>query len=284
MAFHFVIQESFKAAGPVGSEAIVQTGSGGGDCGYPFAIGQSYLIYADQGPDGNLRTGICSPTHPAVMAAAVIRELRALRDHKPLDAIFGIIGQAPRGSGFDSLPEFKPLSGVPVHATSSDGATYSTQTDASGVFAFASPSSGDYRVESELPSGYAPSPAPREVEITTPGFGCRIEQLARPGGLIQGTVRNSAGEPLAGFVTVQPANPEDARAARLRGGLPGFTVGPDGKFFLTPLPPDRYLLVFHPQLNGQVDFRATSYWPADSTAIDLAFGQHLTGIEVKVTQ
>ena len=42
----------------------VATGSGGGDCGYRFAIGKRYLVYARKWPPSGsgLTTGICSRT------------------------------------------------------------------------------------------------------------------------------------------------------------------------------------------------------------------------------
>jgi hypothetical protein len=43
------------------SQVTVVTGYGGADCGYPFEIGQSYLVYAHRTPDGQLTTSICSP-------------------------------------------------------------------------------------------------------------------------------------------------------------------------------------------------------------------------------
>jgi hypothetical protein len=42
---------------------IVQTGAGGGDCGFPFELGESYLIYAyGSAKDDSIGTGICSRT------------------------------------------------------------------------------------------------------------------------------------------------------------------------------------------------------------------------------
>lgn len=40
----------------------VQTGYGGGDCGYGFATGRTYLVYASNVQKGGLYTGICSRT------------------------------------------------------------------------------------------------------------------------------------------------------------------------------------------------------------------------------
>src|SRR5690348_10200327 len=40
---HFAVQESFRGTDPAGSEVLVYTGRGGGDCGYPFVVGTAYL-------------------------------------------------------------------------------------------------------------------------------------------------------------------------------------------------------------------------------------------------
>jgi hypothetical protein len=42
----------------------VETGLGGGDCGFAFEIGKQYLVYAHTGDSGGLSTGICTATAP----------------------------------------------------------------------------------------------------------------------------------------------------------------------------------------------------------------------------
>jgi len=63
-----------------GSVAI-QTGLGGGDCGYPFEPGRSYLVFAYKDDSGALGTGICSGTRRLKNASTA---LRALRGDPPL--------------------------------------------------------------------------------------------------------------------------------------------------------------------------------------------------------
>ncbi|MFN8512248.1 MAG: hypothetical protein U0841_06585 [Chloroflexia bacterium] len=58
--------------GPITGEYRVLTGSGGGDCGYEFKVGQEYLIYADHrsGWEANkVFTSICASTMPISAAA-----------------------------------------------------------------------------------------------------------------------------------------------------------------------------------------------------------------------
>jgi hypothetical protein len=90
-AARFVVDEYFSGAA-AGSEVTVYTGMGGGDCGYPFVPGVSYLVYAgQQNGDGRLHAGICSATAPAVRVGGVLPELRAWRDHRRLDDLFGVV-------------------------------------------------------------------------------------------------------------------------------------------------------------------------------------------------
>lgn len=58
----FLVRETFKGT-PV-RRLSVETGMGGGDCGYRFNTGQDYVVYA-WGQDDALATGICSLTGPA---------------------------------------------------------------------------------------------------------------------------------------------------------------------------------------------------------------------------
>jgi len=77
----FKITESLM--GGVDDTVEVYTGSGGGDCGFNFAKGKSYLVYAHRGTDARLTTGICARTREATRGAqGEIKELRLLA-HEP---------------------------------------------------------------------------------------------------------------------------------------------------------------------------------------------------------
>src|SRR5216683_4092851 len=79
-AVHFSVDESFYGVAEAFGETVVYTGSGGGDCGYPFVVGTSYLVYAGVGSDGRLSTGICHGTQPEIMVGGLLKQLRAVRD------------------------------------------------------------------------------------------------------------------------------------------------------------------------------------------------------------
>ena len=76
----FTIVVSRKWKGTVRDTVDVVTGTGGGNCGYPFEIGQRYLIFPfpdDAAGSSILNVSICSDTKPTAEAEAELRVLRA---------------------------------------------------------------------------------------------------------------------------------------------------------------------------------------------------------------
>ncbi len=278
LAVRFDVAEAFKETAAPGQEMVVYTGRGGGDCGYPFVPGETYLVYAERGIAGDLRlhTGICSPTTPVVRAGGMLRELRAWRDHQRLDDVFGAVLQEPVGGGYADLVESKPLSGVTVRAAGADGRESSTTTGPDGAYAFPVLPPGSYVIRAEAPPGLALLAREEKADVREDGSGCAVDQSTKPDGRIAGVVVDTAGNLQPGFVTIQPADPGQAEEARRRGGLPGYEVGSDGKFVLPFLPPGRYRLLFHPQGVNGVAFRISYYWPSDASAsLELGLGEHL---------
>jgi hypothetical protein len=131
---------------------VISTGRGGGDCGYPFQIGTSYLVYATKGEAG-FSTSICSGTSPEVMIYGVLKELRSLRDGARVDDLFGTIVMGGNGADFEALTQARPLPNVSVRATSSGGSVHSTSTDQHGAYAFPTLPHDSYRIDEDLPEG-----------------------------------------------------------------------------------------------------------------------------------
>lgn len=283
---HFTSVEFFRG-GKAAREAVVFTGSGGGDCGYPFVVGTSYLVYAFTN-NGRLMTGICSQTAPEVIVGGVLRELRALRDTGRIDDLFGTIGMASKGVGWEDLVETRPLPGIPVHADNEEGRHFTTKTDEHGAYAFAPLPLGKYQVGVGLPAGLTMphdgniQPFSAEIQSEATGAGCRIDIFSRPDGRISGKIIDLNGVGAAGFITLQPADPQEAAAARRRGGQPGEDTD-DGNFSLTELPPGKYRLVFHPKIGRYINFQSAFYWPtatsgAAPNGIEISLGQHIENV------
>src|SRR5882762_1322876 len=57
-SMRFAVETTLQ--GSLGSEVIIETGNGGGDCGTPLPPGSKFLIFAFKEKDGKLWTGMCS--------------------------------------------------------------------------------------------------------------------------------------------------------------------------------------------------------------------------------
>src|SRR6476646_1626772 len=87
-------------SGNPGSEVAVQTGLGGGDCGYHFDPGHTYLVYGHKS-NGSLYTGTCSGTQPIEQAGAALAWLDSLPS-RPKDA--SVSGKVSQRTIKDSAP------------------------------------------------------------------------------------------------------------------------------------------------------------------------------------
>jgi hypothetical protein len=69
--------------GEIAADVVVETGLGGGDCGFHFETGESYLVFAWKEENGRLTTSICSGTELLEDAGT---DLRLLRGEAPTAA------------------------------------------------------------------------------------------------------------------------------------------------------------------------------------------------------
>ena len=73
-AYTFRVEKVWK--GDRTSIVEVTTGTGGGDCGFAFDIGESYLVFAEN-DNGKLYTGYCYRTARVADAGDTIKKLRS---------------------------------------------------------------------------------------------------------------------------------------------------------------------------------------------------------------
>jgi len=146
----FKVTERFIGAS--GTEVIVWTGMGGGDCGYGFVVGTTYLVYGFSTPDGSLSTSICSRTQPVSFAGGDLEYLRGLTTSPPVDA--RAFGRA--------MSAGKPYRGARILAEANDR-LITAVTDADGKFELHGPP-GVYRLRVEVPPAMTAS-APATVNL-----------------------------------------------------------------------------------------------------------------------
>src|ERR1700724_2964825 len=81
------INEALVGLDPNQKEIVIETGLGGGDCGYGFRRNRDYIVYASKKRGGDVSTGICSPTRPVEDAAEDLKYFRQLAHSAPVAEI-----------------------------------------------------------------------------------------------------------------------------------------------------------------------------------------------------
>lgn len=163
----FDVDEIFKGISLKKIE--IKTGSGGGDCGYNFAKGQKYLVYAYRDPKtGDLTASICSRTRPLDKAAEDIEYFHSLQTAKPGSTVFGFVVQQFRRRNNDPYKEPVPLSNIPVTIEGASGKR-ETATDAKGEYRLTDLSAGDYAVRLGVPANLWGYEEGRKIKVSDKG-------------------------------------------------------------------------------------------------------------------
>lgn len=167
----FTVTEAFS--GVEGETVEVSTGLGGGDCGYGFVTGTSYLVYAyRQGTTGRLTTGICTRTRPVAVAEEDLRFLHRLAGRSPGVTVSGRVvrrddGGADRRAGAG-------VAGVRL-TVEGEGVRRELVTDADGRYKLSGLSPGKYKLTLSPPDGMPDGQPEREVQIADGG--CAVEDF-----------------------------------------------------------------------------------------------------------
>ena len=81
------ITEMLLGLEPDQKEIVIETGLGGGDCGYDFRRGLDYIVYASKKPGGGLSARICTPTRLVENAAEDLKYFHQLAQASPVAEI-----------------------------------------------------------------------------------------------------------------------------------------------------------------------------------------------------
>jgi hypothetical protein len=285
VAYHFQVTETLRGPNTDGKEIVVETGEGGGDCGYRFQTGKEYVVYAHL-YQNRLTTSICTATQPKqLMTGALLRQLRNLRDQRATDTLFGTIGTPPHRVRDGDVVENIMLAGVAVRLIGSNKRQYATRTDNEGIYSFGSLPPAEYRMEVDVPVNLSlPQQNPGKpfmvrVSENANLTGCRVDLVALPDGRISGKVVNLKGKGLTGFVALKPIGPTEVDPVYSGRGFPGSPTE-KGAFTLWQVPPGKYRLLFYPNVGGRIILtNETSY----SNVIEIGFGQHINNVHFIVS-
>lgn len=299
---YFQIEESFVGV-EKGSQVTIHSNTGGGDCGYWFERGKTYLVYArkenstapgtvssltysgsdnkeELKPDAKrLWTSICSRTAPIEFAEEDLNYLRDLSNQSK-GKIFGQINQKFYFDKDDKAKSFANLT-IDFKQLDGDEKLFSTKTDLNGNFEIDVPQ-GTYKISPILPD-YAQLPDVEEnyidetiVEIKANGCQ-RVELTAENKSKISGKLLSSDGKPLKGidvelidFYTKEWAT--DGKTQE------------DGTFSIESVPAGKYILAVNKNLSPHAEspfptyFYPNSYVQSAAQVFTIALGKSIENL------
>jgi hypothetical protein len=244
----FRVAESFRGIEALpGAEVVVLTGSGGGDCGYPFREGREYLVYASRNEQtGELTASICSRTRALEDASSDLEYARGVvAGRAPAGGITGAV-RLVTVSIDGSRKQEQQLPGVRV-TVSGTGGMRETVSDANGTFSVDGLSAGRYTVSVEAPAAHYALVDPEDFDFPDPRACVDVRVEVRHDGRVAGRVVDAAGVAVPGLTIdlTTPAELRESYGSRLTA-----VTGEDGAFEVTRVPPGRYVVGLNTETRG----------------------------------
>ena len=223
--------------GAAGAEVVVATGIGGGDCGYKFERGASYLVYAYPGENGShLYTSVCTRTRPAARADEDLWYLRGVAAAPTTATVSGRVERKLPYPGPDGFRGNVPAAGLTLTAEAG-GQTREVRVDGEGRYRVSGLAPGEVRLRLGLPEKTTTYKPERLLKVAAGG--CAAEDFyVKDDGRVGGRVFDSEGQPLAGAGVVIVSAGGDME---MSDGIRAETDA-EGRYQLTGIPAGRYLL------------------------------------------
>ena len=199
--YQFHVDEALS--GINGQEVEVYSGRGGGDCSVHFQKGKQYLVFPSSN-GAKLWAHTCSDTRPIEFAAAMLPQLRAMRDKSKVASLYGLVYEMRQpAADISGLGDYHFLSGIRVRITSRSKDVEAV-TNEQGAFAFYDLPEGNYYYSVSLPPNrilFDGTLKDSAKLAALPAGACYEDDLAVvPTGVIRGQVQDSDGNrmPCAG--------------------------------------------------------------------------------------
>jgi hypothetical protein len=282
----FQVSKGYR--GNIGQEAIVETGAGGGDCGYHFESGHTYLVFGSV-RNGSIYTGICTPTQPVEQAGPAIAWLDSVSTLPQTGAIYGKITQQVVK---EDRYRADPIPGVPVHLTDSAGSVSAATTDAGGAYSFTGLASGKYSLDADLPESFFGDH--QQADVALHAQGCAdVSFHWKNNGRISGRVLDSKGRPAKGITVAVFFLQDPHRGNYVKGYVPAndFQITDEsGRYHFKGLLPGTYLVFVNPFAAQQQNapyprqFYPGVAGPEKATRLEIKASEELLDIDFALPQ
>ncbi len=170
----FAVNESFRGIEERTIE--LETGMGGGDCGFAFETGQSYLVYAYRNKEtGKLGTGICTRTQLLAKASEDLEYFRSLKNAPGGGTVYGKVMKYLIRKSDDEYKPNPPLANI-LLTFAGNGNIYEALTDEKGEYRLSNLAAGEYKMRVKVPEGMWGFEKEETVKI--PDKGCAVTYTA----------------------------------------------------------------------------------------------------------
>jgi hypothetical protein len=283
----FNVEEAFR--GTLGATVEVETGMGGGDCGYNFKVGARYLVYAQEGEGGKLSASICSHTKPIEKAGAEIEFAHGLSHAPPEATIYGSVTFNGRDLA-DGRYTRTPLAGTKVTVEEvRGGGRREVTTDAGGKYEVTGLPEGSYTVHVAAPE-HAAGGEDKTVDVDALRCSETNFWLTWAGEIAGRVTDEKDAPPPRVSLRLAPASP-DAKEFSASDNSISASTDDQGYYKFTNVPPGRYVIVINPDgVPGVFDppYPRTFYPGVEDReqagVVTLGDGEKLAGCDLRLTR
>lgn len=276
--FKFSVDQAYL--GVQGTEVEVATGSGGGDCGYNFTVGERYLVYANL-HENRLGTSICSRTKAFAQANDDLAFLGNLSSAAPGATIQGIVARR-QSSKTDSSPLPSDIRVV----ISGNNIRRVLPLDDEGHFRVRGIPPGKFKVTLKLPETLITERPERELVVSDRGCATAFYPVT-DNGRVSGRVLDAQGQPIPKIMISLYDPVLDPKKDTIKVER----TDDHGRFNLTAVPPGRYLLAVNNQRfrdpNDPTLAYSTTFYPGvvdqvNAEVITVGVGEKVTGLDIRM--
>lgn len=194
---YFQVEEAFHGV-KKGTRVTISSGTGGGDCGYWFKRGKTYLIYGYGDAKKGFGTNICTRTREISGASEDLEFLRNLPPEDSGARIYGKVAETVKNPDEEGWRQFKPLFGISltIQNTRNPKIIYKAETDIEGNYEVTGVPAGKYKIIPSIPKNTIISEySTQEFEVNDRGC-AELSFQVQNNSLIKGKVVDSEGKPV----------------------------------------------------------------------------------------